>query len=165
MEHPDIAFIGGGNMAAALLGGLLADGRPAASLCVSDPDAERLRHLAEYGVRVTPDNQLAVQGAGIVVFAVKPQILQAVATRLAAPVQQGRPLVISVAAGVRSHKLDTWLGGNTALVRCMPNTPALVRSGATGLYANSRVSVAQYAQAEALLHPVPVFPPQPASLP
>ena len=89
--------------------------------------------------------------ADVVVLAVKPQVLKAVSTALAASVQQKQPLIVSVAAGITTSSLDQWLGGNTAIVRCMPNTPALVQTGASGLFANSAVSSAQKQQAETVL--------------
>ncbi|MGD2120044.1 MAG: pyrroline-5-carboxylate reductase [Chromatiales bacterium] len=147
-----ITFIGGGNMAASLIGGLISNGQPADSIRVAEPDAERLNTLqAQYGVQVSTDNPAAVEAADLLVLAVKPQILQTVCRDLADSVQQRRPLIISVAAGIRSADIERWLGGELAIVRCMPNTPALLQQGATGLFANARVSGPQRTQAETIL--------------
>lgn len=150
-----IAFIGGGNMARSLLGGLIADGSDPQSLWVADPDAGQREGLrAQLGIQTSADNLSVAEQADVLVLAVKPQALRSVATELAPVVQRRRPLVVSVAAGIREPDVNRWLGGNTALVRCMPNTPALVGSGATGLYANAQVSTGQREQAETLLRAV-----------
>jgi len=155
MSNPSIAFIGAGNMAAALIGGLIADGTGAYRITASDPDQDKCNALsAATGIRTTTDNLQAVSAADVVVLAVKPQVLQQVATSLKGAVQQHRPLVLSIAAGVRSQTLDGWLGGSTALVRCMPNTPAMLQCGATGLYANQQVSDIQREQAESIMRAV-----------
>jgi len=155
MNNPSIAFIGAGNMAAALISGLIADGTEPHKIIASDPDGEKCNALsARTGIRTTIDNEQAVSAADVMVLAVKPQVLQRVAESLKGAVQQYRPLVLSIAAGVRSQTLDAWLGGSTALVRCMPNTPAMLQCGATGLFANDRVSTAQREQAETILRAV-----------
>lgn len=150
-----IAFIGAGNMAGALIGGLLADGYPAERLIASDPAADKCAALAgATGIRTLQDNRTAVREADIVVLAVKPQILKQVAQDIADTVQSHKPLLVSIAAGVRSVTLDAWLGGNVALIRTMPNTPAMLQAGATALYATSKVSVSQREQAESLMRAV-----------
>ena len=155
MNDPSIAFIGAGNMAAALIGGLIADGTPPERLIAADPDTERLRQLAaSAGIRTLEDNAEAVRAADVVVLAVKPQVLQQVAGTLAEAIQAHRPLVISIAAGVRSDTLQRWLGGGVALVRSMPNTPAMLQAGATALYATPEVDAAQREQAETVLRAV-----------
>jgi len=155
MNNPSIAFIGAGNMATALISGLIADGTEPHKIIASDPDGEKCNALsARTGIRTTIDNEQAVSAADVMVLAVKPQVLQRVAESLKGAVQQYRPLVLSIAAGVRSQTLDAWLGGSTALVRCMPNTPAMLQCGATGLFANDRVSTAQLEQAETILRAV-----------
>ena len=134
MRDTTIAFIGTGNMAGALISGLLADGVPAQSLIAADPSAEKRRALeSATGIRTTADNNAAVAQADVVVLAVKPQVLKGVAQEIAAQVQQRAPLVVSVAAGVRCDALSSWLGNNVALIRTMPNTPALVGAGATAI--------------------------------
>lgn len=153
-QSPVIAFIGAGNMARAIIGGLLENGFAPSAIWASEPDAERLRDLTERGLNVTSDNSAAVAAVDIVVLAVKPQVMKSVATDLAAAVQSRRPLVVSIAAGISLEALERWLGGAVALVRCMPNTPSLVQTGASGLFANSRVSDEQRQQASAVLEAV-----------
>lgn len=153
--NQQIAFIGAGNMAGALIGGLLADGVPAQSLIAADPSAEKCRALeSATGIRTTADNKAAVAQADVVVLAVKPQVLKDVAQEIAAQVQQRAPLVVSVAAGVRCDALSAWLGNNVALIRTMPNTPAMIQCGATALFATAGVSEQQREQAESLMRAV-----------
>lgn len=155
MDTGTIAFIGGGNMARSIIGGLIADGLNPSLIHVADPDAGQRETLAaSFGVQTVDDGSTIIAGSDTVVLAVKPQSLKNVAMSLADAIQQQEPLVISIAAGIRSSDLDRWLGGNTALVRCMPNTPALVQSGATGLYATSNCSEDQKARAEFILRAV-----------
>ncbi len=153
-QQPVIAFIGAGNMARAIIGGLLENGFAAANIWASEPDASRLQDLAEQGLNTTTDNNAAVAAADMVVLAVKPQVMQAVVTDLATAAQEHQPLFVSIAAGISLEALDRWLGGNAAIVRCMPNTPSLVQTGASGLYANERVSELQRTQATQALEAV-----------
>ncbi len=155
MNNPTIAFIGAGNMATALISGLIADGTRPQTLIATDPDGERLQALAERtGIRTEQDNAAAVAQADVLVMAVKPQVLEAVARDLAEAVQAHRPLVLSIAAGVQSDTLERWLGGQVALVRSMPNTPAMLQVGATGLYATADVNAEQRDQAETIMRAV-----------
>lgn len=149
--HPTLAFIGAGNMARAIIGGLISNGYPAASIWATEPDASRLEDLQSQGVRTSSDNSAAVSAADIVVLSVKPQVLKVVAADIAAAVQARQPLIVSIAAGIMTPAIDRWLGGNTAIVRCMPNTPALVQTGASGLYANAAVNAEQRQQAEQIM--------------
>jgi len=138
---PVIAFIGGGNMARSLIGGLLARGAAAASLRVAEPNASAREALTrEFGVATFDDNTRAVAEADIWLLAVKPQVMAQVCAVLRANAQAQRPVVVSIAAGIASAQIDAWLGGGQAVVRCMPNTPALLGAGVTGVYANPRVS-------------------------
>lgn len=147
-----IAIVGGGNMARALLGGLLARGVDPERIAVSDPDAATRASLAQqYGVNVSADNRAAVAGAKVVVLAVKPQVMAEVLQPLAPELHLSRPLVISVAAGIRTAELSQWVGPGVPVVRAMPNRPALVGAGATGLYAAPEVGDAERAQAAELL--------------
>jgi pyrroline-5-carboxylate reductase len=140
-HDPSIAFIGGGNMARSLIGGLLARGAAAASLRVAEPNASAREALArEFGVATFDDNARAVADAEIWLLAVKPQVMASVCTGLRASAAAGRATVVSIAAGISSAQIDAWLGGGQAVVRCMPNTPALLGAGVTGVYANPRVS-------------------------
>ncbi len=155
LDNRTITFIGGGNMARSLVGGLIADGFPAGAIRVADPQAATRQHLEDaYGVATTADNAEAVAGADAIVLAVKPQRLPEVARDLAPALEGAAPLVVSVAAGIRTGDLDRWLGGDTALVRAMPNTPALVQCGATALYANPHCDAGQREFAESLLRAV-----------
>lgn len=141
MNNTHIAFVGAGNMATSLVGGLVARGLPAGSVSASDPSAEALRKLEQaFGIRVASDNIDAVRDADVIVLAVKPQVMKPVAQGLAPGLAGRKALVISIAAGISLDSLQSWLGGPVAIVRCMPNTPALVGLGATALYANSLVT-------------------------
>jgi len=147
-----IAFIGGGNMARSLIGGLVAAGVDPAGVRVADPNAQAREALvADFGVQAFAEAADAVAGAGTWVFAVKPQVMREVCAGLAGAAQAGLPLVVSIAAGITSAQLDRWLGGGLPVVRTMPNTPALLGAGVTGLYANARVDVAGRERADRLL--------------
>lgn len=154
MSKSSIAFIGAGNMAAALIGGLIADGSDPQTITASDPEQAKLDALAAAtGINTTIDNNQAAK-ADVVVLAVKPQMLRRVAEGMREAVQQYQPLVLSIAAGIRADSLDSWLGGGTALVRSMPNTPAMLQAGATGLFATAQVSEGQREQAESIMRAV-----------
>ena len=150
--HDTTAFIGGGNMARSLIGALIGHGADAATIAVAEPRADARDALArEFGVRAFADNADAVAGAEGVVLAVKPQVMREVCMALAEPLRQSRPLLISIAAGIRIGQIERWTGAHLAIVRCMPNTPALIGAGAAGLCANARVGAAQRALAERIL--------------
>jgi pyrroline-5-carboxylate reductase len=149
-----LAFIGGGNMAAALIGGLVKRGLPATRMVVADTSPAQLQKLAgDFGVHAVADNALAVEGAEVVILAVKPQQLRGVAHGLAAHVADSQ-LLLSVAAGIPHAALARWLGPNVPLIRTMPNRPALNGFGATGLYAPPNVGAAHRALAEAIMSAV-----------
>jgi pyrroline-5-carboxylate reductase len=155
MKQQSIGFIGGGNMAWSLISGLLADGYEPQRISVADVDPARLDLLrSRLGVNVGSDNVRVAAGADIVVLAVKPQVMHAVVGGIAATVGERQPLLVSIAAGIRVGELVAWLGGDAAIVRCMPNTPAQVRSGATALFANPRVGREQRNTAERILRSV-----------
>jgi len=155
MTDSTLAFIGGGNMAGSLIGGLVTDGWDPGRIRVADPDAGRTKQLAErFSVITSLDNTEVIEGADAVILAVKPQQLHGVASQIAPAIHRQQPVVISIAAGIRETSLRDWLGEGTAIVRCMPNTPAMVQSGATALYANTRVSEAQRSLAESVLRAV-----------
>jgi|TARA_Y100001951_G_scaffold52077_1_gene41187 pyrroline-5-carboxylate reductase len=150
-----IGFIGGGNMAASIIGGLLTSGVDARQLRAGDPSQESLDRLASLGpITTSQDNLDIIPGCDVLVMAVKPQLMKVVCAGIADTVQASKPLIISIAAGVTSDSLNQWLGGNLAIVRCMPNTPALLRCGATGLFANTAVSEIQRQQAQQILDAV-----------
>ena len=157
MTDNTIAFIGGGNMARSLAGGLLNNGWHRDRLLVADPDSAARQTLEQVLEIATTDNNIeAARQADIVVLAVKPQILPKVAKELADTVREKRPLVISIAAGIRTSSLSGWLGKAVPLVRAMPNTAALIGSGATGLYAGNNVETELRNIAETILRTVGV---------
>lgn len=158
MQNPSIAFIGAGNMATSIIGGLLAKDASRGTLSASDPSEQALERLKASMpvVKTSVDNNEAINKANVIVLAVKPQVMEAVARDIADTVQQTKPLVISIAAGIEITSLDQWLGGNTAIVRCMPNTPALVGMGATALFANQHVEQEQKQLAHNILRSVGV---------
>jgi len=150
-----IAFIGGGNMARSLIGGLLKTGIASSAISVAEPRADARQELGrEFGVACFAENRLAAAEADVLLLAVKPQIMPSLHAELRDTLQRHRPLLISIAAGVRVDQLERWFGHGLPIVRCMPNTPALIGAGATGLYANHRVSPAQRAQAQHMLDAV-----------
>jgi pyrroline-5-carboxylate reductase len=152
LESLSIALIGGGNMARGIIGGLLGKGARAPSITVSEPlEASRQALVRDFGVQVTVDNAEAVRAAKVVVLAVKPQLMSAVARALAPALRESSPLVISVAAGIRADRLQHWLGAGIAVVRSMPNRPALIGAGASGLYADASVPAASRRLAELVL--------------
>lgn len=154
MKTTKIGFIGGGNMAASLVNGLVASGHDPKQLWVSDINPEPLGGLsASLNINVTQSNREVINAVDVVVLAVKPQILAQVAKELAPHIHQ-RQLVVSIAAGINQASLSKWLGADIAIVRCMPNTPALVLTGATALYANDKVSPEQRDLAETILRAV-----------
>ncbi len=147
-----LAFIGGGNMAAALIGGLTRQGLPSERIVVADPVAEQLQRLVrDHGVRGAADNASAVKDAEVVVLAVKPQQMRTVALALAPHLADQKPLLLSVAAGIPHAALARWFGAQTPVVRTMPNRPALNGFGATGLYAPASVGAANRALAESIM--------------
>jgi pyrroline-5-carboxylate reductase len=153
MKNSVISFIGGGNMARSLIGGLISNGVDPTQIRVADvvptPPA-----TAHYPIQVFTDNVKAIQDAQVVVLAVKPQQMQSVALELRPHLIDPAPLFISIAAGIRLNDLSRWLGETVPLVRVMPNTPALVRSGASALFANSQASELQRELAENILRSV-----------
>jgi pyrroline-5-carboxylate reductase len=155
MKNKMIAFIGSGNMATSLIAGLVADGYNPKKIIASDPDSEKLADLsARFGIQSAQDNHAAVKQADVLVLAVKPQILKTICCDLAEAVQQQQPLVVSIAAGIREKDMQHWLGGDIALVRTMPNTPAMLQAGATALHAGQGVSDDQRDLAESILRAV-----------
>ena len=156
-SQPLIAFIGGGNMARSLIAGLREQGHPGEKLRVADPNREALAALVQdFAIAASDSADDAVTGAALVVLAVKPQVMREVCTALAPTLERNGVTVVSIAAGIRSEQIDGWLGGGRAIVRAMPNTPALLRAGATGLYANERCDADARELADGLLTAVGV---------
>jgi len=152
LDTPVIAFIGAGNMATSIIGGLVESGCPACNIRAADPFPESLQRLrAIASVATFDDNSEAVKGADVIILAVKPQVMGEVCSALAPALAGCGALVISIAAGISIDSLKNWLGEDTPVVRCMPNTPSLLRCGATGLYASAEVSAEQKVHAEQIL--------------
>jgi len=146
-----IAFIGGGNMATALIAGLAGQLTGAGSLHVVDPNAEALERLAgQFGVSTASSIDVGVSSADVIVLAVKPQQMREVATALQ-PQLGNQPLLLSIAAGIRIADLSRWLGGYTRIVRAMPNTPALIAMGITGMVAHRGVDPEQRTAADKVM--------------
>lgn len=155
MHSPTIAIIGAGNMGSSLIGGLIKNGHPADKIYASDPSQERLAYLSQtLKIHAASDNQEAVQQAQVIILAVKPQTMPEIVKTLRDDIQRKKPLLISIAAGVPTKSIDSWAGNHTAIVRAMPNTPALLGVGATALYANNHVTHEQHEMAEMILRSV-----------
>lgn len=154
-----IAFIGGGNMASSLIGGMIAASFEAGQILVSEPDTDTRKRLRQRFHIQTTDDSSETLNSDVVILAIKPQQLQSVCRQLSAfrekhPEVNRKPLFISIAAGVRSNDIDRWLGDTNAIIRCMPNTPALFQSGATALYSNRKTTDAQKKLAENIMSSV-----------
>ncbi|MGM0563051.1 MAG: pyrroline-5-carboxylate reductase [Pseudomonadota bacterium] len=148
----NICFIGGGNMARSLIGGLIANGHPAEAIRAADPNETTRQGLErDFSIATESDNAAAIEGCDAIVLAVKPQMMGEVVQPLAEPLTRSGALLISIAAGLPVAALDRWLGAPSPIVRCMPNTPALLQVGATALYANKQVSSQQAELAEQIL--------------
>jgi len=149
-----IGFIGAGNMASALLAGLLAKGIAPAQLWVANPSAAKLTAFAAQGVNTTSDNLAVVAHCQTIVLAVKPQKIATVVQALQTSLTTKPCLLISIAAGISCHGLLSWTQPSQAIVRCMPNTPALVGAGACGMFANANVNADQKLAAQAIMQAV-----------
>ena len=154
MDNQKIGFIGAGNMARSLIGGLISSGVKSKNLFATDPNDDIRSALTnDFSIQTFADNQKLVDQCDVVVFAVKPQVLKTVATPLKA---KESALYLSIAAGIPTESLNSWLGSDNAIVRAMPNTPSLVLSGASGLFANKHVTKEQKEVAESILRAVGV---------
>ena len=153
-NETDIGFIGAGNMAYALINGLLNNGYDSKNIKVSDPNDELLRKReAELNITTFTNNSSLVEVCDIIVFAVKPQALSEVCLELREKIKPNH-LFISIVAGIRVNDINRWLGGNYPLVRTMPNTPALMQHGVTGLFQNELVNDEQMALVTTILSSV-----------
>ncbi len=155
MKNSRITFIGCGNMGRSLIGGLIANGLSINSITGTDVNAEQRETTAsQFNIEVLEDNQQAIKDADVVVLAVKPQSMQDTLQSIKAELAQEKPLLISIAAGIHLSDLGKWAGEELAIVRSMPNTPALIQSGATALCANQYTSDSQRDLAEAIMRSV-----------
>lgn len=144
-------------MASSLITGLIASGHSPSQIWVSDINQDALKTLANnLNINISVANEAVIEEVEVVVLAIKPQVLREVAENCAAIIRKKRPLVVSIAAGVTQESLSRWLGTEVAVVRCMPNTPSLVLTGATGLHANANVDDEQRDLAENILRSVGV---------
>lgn len=154
-KNVNIGFIGGGNMARSLIGGLIQDGYSPAAIKVCDPDpAQQERLRLQFNLKVETNAAAIVDGCECLVLAVKPQVMHAAIAEIRDQTSRLNPLLISIAAGIRVATLEKWLQRAAPIVRCMPNTPALIQTGATALYANPQISEEQGDIAETLLRSV-----------
>jgi len=155
MSNKHLAILGGGNMGRALIGGMLQRGTRPEHISVGESSqAARDGLVADFGIQATSDNATAVASASVVVVAVKPQVAGAVLAPLQPAFQRTRPVVISVAAGIRIAALENWCGSGVPVVRSMPNRPALVGAGVTGLFAPAAVGSAHREVAERVMQAV-----------
>ena len=150
-----LTFIGAGNMAAAIIGGLVEQGYPPSLITIADPsDTPRDSLQQATGVNATADNQQAIAGADAIILAVKPQLMAQVLAPLATDITANKPLIISIAAGITLANLHDWLAADLPIIRTMPNTPALVQTGATGLFANPQVNPTQQQLADTIFNAI-----------
>ena len=155
LQQYHIAFVGGGNMAASIIGGLLESGQTASCISAADPMPDSLARLRDIGpIEVYEDNAEAVAHADVIIMAVKPQVMAKATESIADAVKKNSALVISIAAGITVEQIQSRLDPGAAIVRCMPNTPALLRSGASGLFANAQCSEQQRDFAQTILSAV-----------
>lgn len=154
-ENQIISFVGGGNMAHSIIGGLLASGWNADQIHVSDPQEEqRIRLQQKFSVEVYQDNLSCVQHGEIIVFAVKPQMMREAVSSVSHLLQTNQPLILSIAAGIRIADMIRWIGAQLPIIRVMPNTPALVGSGVTAMLANPRTTEQQRLTAQSVMQSV-----------
>ncbi|MFD2113947.1 pyrroline-5-carboxylate reductase [Thiorhodococcus fuscus] len=152
MSTARIAFIGGGNMATSLIAGLIADGYAPQSIQVSDPNPEQRNRLqTRFGIRTFADNREALDAAETLVLCIKPQMAAKVCADIAPVLADSRPLVLSIMAGVPESAMQRWFGTELPIVRAMPNTPAMVQTGAIGLHASPEVDAEGRNRAETIM--------------
>lgn len=150
-----LTVLGAGNMGRALIGGVLRHGMRAEQITVGESqDSARALLSRELGIAATADNAAAIHEANLIVLAVKPQDVSSVLAPLAAELQRRRPVVLSVAAGVRVEALQRWCGAGVPVIRAMPNRPALVGAGATGLFASAQVAAGDRSMAAQIMQSV-----------
>jgi len=154
-NSPQLTFIGAGNMATAIINGLMATNYPKSALTVCAPIEQELKQIEQqFGIMTASDNTARIAASDVIILCVKPQVMEQVCREISAQIQHYQPLIISIAAGLSTTQLTAWLGGPAAIVRCMPNTPAQVHRGASGLYANAQVASHQRSLAQSLFESV-----------
>ena len=155
MKNFTVAFIGSGNIASSMIGGLIANGMDTQQLIAADPDKAQQQLIAEkYGIRVLDVNCEAAKKTDVIIFAVKPQLMQKVVKEISEKINVENRLILSVAAGVKLESIENWLGQSSSVVRVMPNMPALIQAGASALYANTQVQEKQKNIAETIMRSV-----------
>lgn len=155
MKNIKICFIGCGNMGRSLIGGLIANGYKPENICGADPANEQREKLsALFNIEVFQQNIDAIKNADVIVLAVKPQLMETTVKGIAAEFDHAKPLVMSIAAGIRLSAISGWLQQDLAIVRVMPNTAALIQASATALFANDKTSTAQRESAEMIMRSV-----------
>lgn len=155
MKNVRICFLGCGNMGRSLIGGLLANGYSRKFICGADPDpGQREKIKSMFDIAVYDDNLQAIDKADIVLLAVKPQVMHSTVNDIAAALVENMPLLISIAAGIRISAINNWLPGELPVIRAMPNTPALIKAGATALFANEKVTHDDREIAESIMRSV-----------
>lgn len=154
-KQPIIAFMGCGNMAQSLISGLVESGFDRTHIWATDRNKEKREHVkSKFGIGTESDNIKAATLADVLILAVKPKDMRALVIELKDVIPTTKLLTISIATGIQTHHLERWIGSHVSIVRAMPNTPALLRVGATGLYANAKVTEEQKNIAESLLRAV-----------
>ena len=156
MFKAKIGFIGGGNMARSIVSGIISNGYEASLISVVDPNESQLDRIREYGVQVTVDANQIIDTVDILVLAVKPQVMSELASLIGKKVKSRNILVLSIASGIRVNQLEKWYGSKTAIIRIMPNTPALLKCGASAMFSNDYVASQQKELAEHLMRSVGV---------
>ena len=155
MENFRVAFIGSGNIASSMIGGLIANGVEPRQLVAADPDSTQQQLIAKkYGIRVFDANHDAAKDADVIVFAVKPQQMQKVVQEISENINIKNKLILSVAAGIKLQSIESWLGQPSSVIRVMPNMPALIQAGSSALYANTHVQEEQKNAAETIMRSV-----------
>ena len=153
--NQEIAFIGGGNMARSIIGGLVASGYDPNSIRAADPDpGQRAALTQSYGIRCFDNNNECIIDSNIIVLAVKPQVMKIAIQESRDAITRTVPLLVSIAAGIRIKEILRWCGCDLPVIRVMPNTPALINAGVSGLYANSLASETQQQTAENIMRAV-----------
>ena len=155
MENFKVAFIGSGNIASSMIGGLITNGLEPRQLVAADPDGTQQQLIAEkYGIRVFDVNFDAAKDADVIVFAVKPSLMQKVVQEISENINIKNKLILSVAAGIKLQSIENWLGKPSSVIRVMPNMPALIQAGASALYANTHIQEKQKNTAETIMRSV-----------